>query len=151
MANILKISEATSLALHSMTYLAVNGDSKPVSTREISENFKISEAHLSKVFQRLSRQGLVVTQRGPRGGIRIAKSADQITLLHIYEAIEGPIGASECLLASRSCGFTSCVLGDIVGKVNTQVKDYLSGTKLSDLAKTLGGVTDDNKNSKKNN
>lgn len=134
MANVLKISEATSLALHSMTYLAENHDGKPVSTKEVSEKFGISEAHLSKVFQRLTRVGLVRTQRGPGGGARLGKPAADITLLDIYEAIEGPLEYGSCLLGTRTCNYASCILGQLVHSVNSQVRDYLKANTLAALA-----------------
>jgi Rrf2 family protein len=139
MANVLKISEASSLAFHSMAYLAVSGNGHLQSTRDIAGVFNISEAHLSKVFQRLARVGLVSTQRGPKGGIALARPAEDITLLHIYEAIEGPLAPEGCLLGSQACDFTSCIMGDLLLSVNTQVRDYFEKTTLARLARKLGG------------
>ncbi len=63
MANLLKISEAASLALHTMGYLAAN-DRRLVTTHQIGEVLRASEAHLAKVLQRLARVGLVDSTRG---------------------------------------------------------------------------------------
>lgn len=134
MASVLKISEAASLALHSMTYLAAHENGKPVSTKEISDNFGISEAHLSKVFQRLSRVGLVRTQRGPGGGVRLGKPAADVTLLDIFEAIEGPIEYNSCILGAKTCDYASCILGQLANTVNHQVRDYLKSSNLAVLA-----------------
>ena len=138
MSGVLKISDAASLALHAMSYIALKGGERPISTGEISQTFGVSEAHLSKVFQRLSRQGLVKTLRGPGGGVTLAKSPKRITLLDIYEAIEGPLKPSNCLLGKRSCEYTECILGDMIVNINKEVKDKLSGTKLSELSDSLG-------------
>ena len=144
MPGVLKISEATSLALHAMAYLAVNGGGRSVSAREISGAFSVSEAHLSKVFQRLARVGLVETQRGPGGGMRMARDPEDITLLEIYEAIEGPLSKNTCLLGRPACGDGGCVLGDLVEKVNRQVGDYLGGTTLARVADRTGRVLHEN-------
>lgn len=131
-ANVLRISEAASLALHTVVMLAARPD-RPVSTPEIASVFRVSEAHLAKVLQRLSRAGLVRSVRGPKGGFFLEREADELTLLDVYEAIEGPLPSSECLLGSPICGGEKCILGELLGSLNREVRDYLAGTTLSDL------------------
>lgn len=132
MSSLLKISDAASLALHAMVYLASHED-RPVSTGEIAEVFDISRAHLSKVMQWLSRDGLVDSIRGPKGGFVLGEDPEKITLLDVYESIEGPLEQTECLLETPVCG-GCCILGDLLESVNDQVARRLGGTKLSDLA-----------------
>ena len=88
--NMLRISEAASIALHTMAYLARNKD-RMVSTHEIAGAMGLSENHLAKVRQRLVKAGLVEAQRGPSGGFMLSRPAEDITLLEVYEAIEGPL------------------------------------------------------------
>ena len=133
MSSVLKISEAASLALHSMAFLAANPE-QSVSTREIASRLRVSEAHLSKVLQRLTKAGFAKSMRGPKGGFVIGKPADQITLLDVYESIEGPIEPCECLFGTPVCDGIGCILGGLLGTVDRQVRGYLAGTKLSDLA-----------------
>ena len=133
MSSMLKISEAASLAMHGMAFLASNSD-RAVSTREIASRFHASEAHLSKVLQRLTRAGLVKSIRGPKGGFMAGKPADEITLLDVYESIEGPLVPCECLFSIPVCGDNGCILGGILVTVDRQIREYLAGTKLSDLA-----------------
>jgi len=132
MPNILKISEAASLALHSTVLLAANPD-KLISTREIASMLHVSEAHLSKVLQRLTRTGIVRAIRGPRGGFRLVKAAHDITLLDVYESIEGTLTPSKCLFESPICEGDACILGGLLETVDRQVRDYLIKTKLDDL------------------
>jgi Rrf2 family protein len=133
MSNILKISEAASLATHSMVFLAANPE-KPHSTREIADALLASEAHLSKVFQRLSRHGLVHSVRGPRGGFELAKPGDQIRLLEVYEAIEGRVVEIQCLLNAKVCNGSGCVFGSFLKSASREFRHYLESTTLSDLA-----------------
>jgi len=139
MSSVLKISEAASLALHSMALLAENPE-QLASTREIASRLHISEAHLSKVLQRLTRVGLAKSIRGPKGGFMVGKPIDQITLLDVYESIEGPIEPCECLFSVPVCGDSRCILDGILGTVDRQIRDYLAGTKLSDLADRKRGT-----------
>lgn len=137
MSNLLKISEAASLALHAMVYLA-SQENGPVSTARIAEALGVSRAHLSKVMQWLSRDGLVDSVRGPKGGFVLARDPGDITLLDVYEVIEGPLEESECLLDAPACG-GQCILGDLLRSVNRQVAEKLKGTRLADLTGVFAG------------
>lgn len=132
MDNILKISEAASLAMHACTYLAAKNGEK-VSTREIASALDASEHHLAKVMQRLTKAALVTPARGPKGGFVLARKPDTITLLEVYEAIEGDFMASNCLLGSKVCKGEKCILGDLLEMLNREVLDYLKGTRLSEI------------------
>jgi len=133
MQGIWKISDAASLAFHTMAHLASQKESRPVSAKEIATRYRVSEAHLSKVIQRLAHSGLVKTVRGPGGGVILSKSPDKITLLQVYEALEGPLPESNCMLGVPKCGRKSCILGDLLGSLNKQVREHLQGTKLSEF------------------
>jgi Rrf2 family protein len=126
----LKISDAASLALHTMVLLAANTD-RLVSNKEIARILHVSEAHLSKVLQRLSKVGLVYSVRGPNGGFKLNKASDKIALLEIYEAIEGPLVPCNCLLETQVCSERGCILGGILSEINFQIKDYLQKTTLN--------------------
>jgi Rrf2 family protein len=132
MDNILKISEAASLAMHACTYLAKQNGVK-ASTKEIAQVLGASEHHLAKVMQRLAKAGLVIPARGPKGGFTLARAPRKISLLNIYEAIEGDFGASNCLLSSKVCKGDKCILGGLLKTLNSEVLNYLKGTRLSEI------------------
>ncbi len=136
METILNISEAASLGMHAVAFLAGTGDESS-STRQIAEAFSVSEHHLAKVLQRLSRAGLVRSIRGPKGGFVLARGADEITLLDVYRAIDGPIPGGECLLGSNVCRGEACILGDLLAKVNAEVMTYLADTRVSQLKSAI--------------
>jgi Rrf2 family protein len=129
----LRISEAAALALHAAALLASEpGEQR--STGEMARSLQVSEAHLSKVLQRLGRHNLVRSSRGPRGGWLLSADPQEVTLLQVYEAVEGPLAPSSCLLEGRHCNGQSCILGGLLEVVNRQVMDYLSSTRLASLA-----------------
>jgi Rrf2 family protein len=132
MSRVLKVSEAASLALHAVVLLAERPE-RTLSTREIASVLHVSEFHLSKVLQRLSKAGLVSAVRGPRGGFLLGKDPEKITLLEVYEEIEGPLLASDCLMSTRICRGKRCILGGLLKMVNKEVRNYLSRTNLSEL------------------
>ena len=140
MANMLKISDAASLAMHAVVLLATE-PRKELSTRRIASQLNASEAHLSKVLQRLAKAGLVKSVRGPKGGFMLEKEADEIRLLDVYEAIDGRLVPNSCLLGTPICGGQKCILGDLLEAVDGQVVEYLSTTRLPELIGTYESET----------
>ncbi len=131
MSSILKISEAASLALHSMIILAKKGD-QVVSVKEISEMLNISANHLSKVMQRLVKADLVLSIKGNKGGFKLALPPAKLTLLDIYEAIDGKFKPSSCLLSkNKPCEPDKCFLGELLISVNKEVEEHFKNKKLS--------------------
>ena len=131
MTNMLKISEAASLALHTTVMLAADPDNL-YSTNDLASALHASKAHLSKVLQRLEKSDIVKSTRGPNGGFKLTKSGNDITLLEVYEAIDGKLSPSNCLLNECICN-GDCIMGKLLGYLNNQVRDYLMKTKLSML------------------
>ncbi len=139
MTQVIKFSEAVTIGLHAMVYLAAH-PGRQVPLGEVAAAFKVSEAHLAKVMQRLGKAGLVKGSRGPTGGYVLSRTADAIPLLEIYEAIEGAFVPRFCLFAEPMCGHVCCGVGEVMGKLNVQMKEYLSATVLSALVKAQATV-----------
>ena len=135
MTCLLRLTDAAALAFHAMVLIAQRPKAL-VSTGEIASTLGASEAHLSKVLQRLTRAGLLQSTRGPKGGFALARPAGRISLLQVYEAIEGPFRPTSCLLGHPVCAGRSCIFGNLLTNINREVHEYLSNTKLSAFAKT---------------
>jgi Rrf2 family protein len=84
-------------------------------------------------MQRLARAGFVTALRGSRGGFRLKRPSNSITLLNVFETIEGKIETSTCLVGAPVCSSGKCILGNLLESINSQVRSYLSRTRLSDL------------------
>lgn len=136
MACALRISDASSMAMHAMALLAVEPEAS-LSTRSIATCFHISESHLAKVMQRLVKVGLVTSVRGPKGGFSLARDPRRITLLEVFTAIEGPVGATGCVFAVAQCDGISCILGSVMAKANHLLLDHLSSTDLETISKVF--------------
>jgi Rrf2 family protein len=138
MDSILRISDAASIGIHAAAVIAASEG--PVSVAAIAEMLGCSHAHLSKVLQDLGKRGLVQAKRGPSGGYTLGREASDISLIEVYEAIEGPLPTSTCLLARPVCG-GKCLLGGLTAEVNSRVLEALSGATLeqfAERAKALG-------------
>ena len=134
---VLRISEAASLAIHAMMVLVSDEDKRPLPVTTIAEMLGVSSAHLGKVFQRLVREGLVLSKRGPHGGFTLSRAPEEMTLLQVYEAIDGPLDAHQCLLGRDKCPVETCVLGTLLYDVHERMRDYLENTNLSKLDRPM--------------
>jgi Rrf2 family protein len=84
-------------------------------------------------MESLMDAGLVAVERGRRGGFVLNKPRSQVTLLDVYQAIEGPLIPKNCLLSRRVCKDGRCILGPLINSVNRQVAAQLARTRLCDL------------------
>ncbi len=132
MADLIRMSEATALALHTMAVIAAS-EEEPISTARVATELRASGAHLSKVLQRLVRVGLLNSKRGPTGGYVLAKPAAKISLLDVYEALEGPLRRDGCLFDEPICGRVQCILGNLIGHLRDETHAYMSTTSLSQI------------------
>jgi Rrf2 family protein len=131
LSKVVHISEAASIAIHSLAIIAsCNGK---INARQIARITGASLNHLSKVMQLLVKNNYISSNRGPSGGFVMNKPADQITLLEVYEYIEGVIDCQFCGIAENRCPFVSCVFGNIAETFSEQFVLYLKNTKISDL------------------
>jgi Rrf2 family transcriptional regulator, nitric oxide-sensitive transcriptional repressor len=132
MSNLIHLSEASSLGIHAMVIIA-RADKKVVNASQIAEQTAASRNHLAKVMLTLSKMGLVKSLRGPSGGFVLAKEPKEITLLDVYEAIEGKILISKCPNDKAICPFDKCLLNNLLHKVTYEIRDYFQNHSLQDL------------------
>ncbi|MHB9137949.1 MAG: RrF2 family transcriptional regulator [Victivallaceae bacterium] len=134
MSSILKVSEAVALAIHACVVVAKEAENK-TTTASIASVLKASEAHLSKVMQRLVKAGIVSSVRGPGGGFVMNARPEDIKLVNIYEAVDGVFRCSECLFDHQACDGKKCVLGSFIENLNKQVKTFFETKTLDNLMK----------------
>jgi Rrf2 family protein len=129
MARVIQISEAASLAIHSMVLIA--SADKQINVNKIAEMTGASRNHLAKVMQRLVKDGLVKSTRGPAGGFVLKRKPDKITLLDIYQSIEGAIDMTGCPLDRPICAFGKCLMGGVVKDLTKEFMRYFKSNTLA--------------------
>ncbi len=92
----MKLSDGVEQAIHCVGMLAGLSEGGVLSAAALAEFHGVSVSYLLKHLQALSGAGLVSTIPGPKGGYRLARPADEITLLDIVLAVEGPAPAFRC-------------------------------------------------------
>ena len=85
----MKLPESTEWVLHAATSLALLGQGGTASAAQLAEHYDLPVAYLAKQLQALVRAGVLTAATGPRGGFRLARPPDQITMLQIVEAVDG--------------------------------------------------------------
>lgn len=103
-------------------------------THQIAERQNIPPALLAKLIPLLVRAGLLVSQRGARGGLTLARPTSDICMLEIVEAIEGPIILNRCLATPAQCDRVDhCTVHPVWQKAQNYLVDLLKTTTLADL------------------
>ena len=131
MHNFLTISEATSIAIHSLAFIA--RDNSYSNATNIANSANFSRNHLSKILQLLTKHGYLMSERGPSGGFKMLKPASEITILEIFDLIDGNHEATKCAKNGNSCSFPVCVYGDIIQKANIMLTDYFRTRTIADI------------------
>ena len=110
---------------------------EPHAARDLAVQTQIPEPTASKVLKKLARAGVVVSQRGAKGGYALARPAAAIGVNEVIEAIEGPIAVTECSdeRTDSSCEYeTNCGVRANWQRINQAVHQALSDVTLADMA-----------------
>ncbi|MGB9640170.1 MAG: RrF2 family transcriptional regulator [Anaerolineales bacterium] len=102
----MQITRQADYAVRAVTYLARLGPDHRAATSTIAQEQQIPPSFLAKIISQLSVAGLLNTSRGARGGVSLARPPDEITLLDVVEAIDGPIMLNECVGEYGTCVFS---------------------------------------------
>jgi Rrf2 family protein len=128
----MKLTRASSYALHAVQYMAAQGDSKPVPSHLIARARGVPERFLLKVLKPLVSAQILRSVKGPNGGYRLIKPANKVTLLDVIEAVDGPI-RGVAPMAEGSKNGLDARLEAICNEAAEQVRRHLGKVRLSDL------------------
>ena len=104
----MKLTRASSYALHAVAYMATQKQQdKPVASHHIAAARGIPERFLLKVLKPLVSARVLLSIKGPNGGYRLARKPDDITMLEILEAVDGPIRGQAPLTDERNGSLTN--------------------------------------------
>ena len=136
----MRIASSTEYAIHGLMYIAsvasVQTDGRTVLLRDAASAIAVPESYLRKVFQLLTRRGIVNSQRGARGGYTLARPADDITLRDVVEAVDGPLMGYSCLRQRRHCdGAPSCLVRETFKPAAARMAEVLEGVSIGDIAR----------------
>ncbi|MDZ7265018.1 MAG: Rrf2 family transcriptional regulator [candidate division KSB1 bacterium] len=127
-------SHACQYAMQAVLYLARQQSDSYVSIKEIAEKNNISFHFLVKILQKLTQQGILISYKGPKGGVSLAKPADQITPLEIVDAIDGLSFCNMCILGMPGCDeHHPCDLHHKWSRIREEIYEMLSEKSIAEL------------------
>jgi Rrf2 family protein len=132
----MQITRQADYAVRAVLYLAKLGPEQRAATSQIAQDQQIPPSFLAKIVSQLSVAGLLQTSRGARGGVSLARLPEEISLLEVVEAIDGPILLNECVSANGICRYgDSCLIrpiwcdaqAELVERLKTTTFDHFLG------------------------
>lgn len=114
------------------------GDQEYVSIREMSEKLEISFHFLTKILQNLTQANLLVSYRGPSGGVAFNTPPEKILLVDVVRVLEGDDFFNKCLLGLPGCGeLAPCPMHQFWKGIKAALKQEFETTSLADMGKSI--------------
>jgi Rrf2 family protein len=143
----MRLSEGVEWGVHCCVVLAVLPDGAALPTGRLAEFHGVPVAYLAKHLQSMSRAGILVAGKGPRGGYRLAQAPVEISVLDVVEAVDGEDPAFQCLeirrrgpaaVPAREYG-TMCGIHRVMVEADAAWRERLARTSIADLAEGVAG------------
>jgi Rrf2 family transcriptional regulator, iron-sulfur cluster assembly transcription factor len=125
-------------AIQAVTYLAQRPETSRTSIRQLSNKLKIPSPFLAKILQRLTQKGLLTSTKGPRGGFALSVPANEITLFHVVDAVDGVGFANRCVLGFPECsGKHPCAVHEEWAGIRETIYSLLVSRDLSEVGAAM--------------
>lgn len=133
------ISGTSQYAIRAVVHVAVHGEDAPVRVGPIAEALDVPRNYLSKTLHVLAREGVLKSERGPRGGFQLAVAAEKLSLARVTAPFEDT-AKRHCLLGRAQCGGDhTCAAHGRWESVSKSLQKYFATTTIADL---LGDARD---------
>jgi Rrf2 family protein len=130
----LKLTKKADYGLIALKHLAMHGPASS-SAKEIAETYGIPPALLSKILQKLAKNGFLRSEQGTNGGYKLAREAGEITALEVIRSIDGPIFLTACFTEHGYCCHTNtCIVRDPLQKVHEGILRLLASITIADMS-----------------
>jgi Rrf2 family iron-sulfur cluster assembly transcriptional regulator len=120
-------------AVTAMLDIAYHTEGKPISLPEIAVRQNISLSYLEQLFSRLKKNGLVDSIKGPGGGYRLSKGADDIVISDVIHAVEENLETTACNGKSNCHNNQQCLSHNLWEDLGTEIKNFLSDVTLQQV------------------
>lgn len=131
----MKLSTRGRYAVMALADIAHHSSGEPVTLGEIAARQDISLAYLEQLFAKLRRGALVDSVRGPGGGYKLARAADDIRIADVIMAVDEPLKVTRCEeFSPKGCvGGTRCLTHDLWEELGRQIHVFLAAVSLADV------------------
>ena len=130
------MSRETDYAVLLLTHLARNDALLLASARELAQETHLPLPTTSKLLKVLARAGVLISQRGPNGGYTLARNPEEINIVEVIGAIEGPVALTDCVDRPGYCLHEpTCQVRGNWQTINSRVVDALRQISLAEMAR----------------
>ncbi len=130
----LKLTKKADYGLIALKHLAVKHES--ASAKEMADAYSIPLPLLSKVLQKLTREGFLLSEHGTNGGYRLARKPADISALEVIRSIDGPVFLTACFTHASACEQSDrCSVREPLRKVHDGIQNLLASISVADIAK----------------
>lgn len=132
----LKLTRKADYGLIALKHLALRPAAESASTKDIAETYGIPVPLLSKILQRMAKNGFLKSEQGTNGGYRLARDPRRITALEVIRAIDGPIILTSCFTDHSECNHSErCSVREPLRKVHEGILRLLDSITISDICR----------------
>lgn len=128
----MKLSTRGRYGLRAMCYLASNSSRGYISVSEISDKLNLSENYLEQLIRLLKKEGLISSARGPKGGYKITRDLDELTVGDILRVLEGNITISKCVSGDVNCD-DKCDAYYVFDKIDKVLNEAIDSISLKNI------------------
>lgn len=129
----MKITTKGRYAVTAVLDLALHDHNAPVNLQDIATRQEISLAYLEQLFAKLRKGGIVSSVRGPGGGYRLQRPAQEISVADIISAVDEPVDTTRCGGKQNCQGKLRCLTHDLWEDLNDQIAGFFRGITLGEL------------------
>ena len=131
----MRLTRAGEYAVRCLIYLAQQPGGSVVKRRTIAQAMDIPYQFLGKIGQKMAGAGLIHIAQGARGGYRLAREAEAITLLDVVEAVDGEIFLNDCVMWPSVCNRSeTCTVHQVWQRARDELRRILSSVDFATLA-----------------
>lgn len=135
------ISKTGEYALRAVVYIVTEGKGASMRANEIAKALGVPANYLSKTLHQLARAGILSSERGPRGGFRLARSPEDLSLADVLRPLDATWLDCGCLMGLPQCGEeNSCPLHKRWKRVREPVCQFFRETTLAEVLKAPSGA-----------
>ena len=135
------ISNSSKYAIKAVLYLSLKSAShQRIQAKDVAKNINVPQAYTAKLLQELSRQKIISSIRGPRGGFYLSEENKSQSLFEIIKVIDGEKRIHACILEIEVCDIENpCPMHDIVYPSKARFLDYMKSETIGNFSKQIEG------------
>lgn len=141
-SSLMNVGRRVDYALRALCYLAAQPPGRVVTRAEIETHQAVPHHFLSKILRSLVAAGLLESVAGARGGFRLGRRSEEISIRDVYESVEGRLSLIDCVQQGEGfCCFANvCTQIDVWRGAQQLLMDYLGGISIGQIADQQGLV-----------